>query len=321
MTNIFIIYHKEDNDGACSAGLLKTALEYTRKNENLNIEMWGVDYAMLTDFCERRTSEFDAMIEKYDEIYLTDMSFNSIWAMNALYKHAKKFVYFDHHTSIIEASKTNEFGKADGLRDISCSAILCVWKYYFGDKYIPRLLQELSDYDSWQWVNKDYKEDDIFALNIGFTIKGRLDPSYFSWLTAQIISGNSDIWAAEEADARKIGMESLIRQREHCKEMINEWGDLTWTVAGHKACALFSQEKFSSKSFISLADTDIQHGIVFRRKPTGDWVVSAYNVSDAVDFHLGLYLREKWNGGGHKGAAGCTLTQEQFIDILTNKSM
>lgn len=321
MTDILIIYHKEDNDGACSAGLIKTALEHTREDESLNINFWGVDYAMLTDFCERQTPEFDKMIEKYDEIYLTDMSFNSLWAMNALYKNAKKFVYFDHHASIIEASKTNEFGKADGLRDTSCSAILCVWKYYFGEDNINPVLQELSDYDSWQWVNKDYKEDDIFSLNIGFTIRGKLDPEYFACLTSHMINGNTANWAREEAEARQIGLESLLRQREHCKEMIKEWGDLTWTVAGHKACALFSQEKFSSKSFISLSDTDIQHGIVFRRKPTGDWVVSAYNVSDDVDFHLGLYLREKWNGGGHKGAAGCTITQEQFINILTNKSM
>ena len=44
------------------------------------------------------------MIESYDEIYLTDMSFNSIWAMNELYKKSKKFVYFDHHIAIIESS-------------------------------------------------------------------------------------------------------------------------------------------------------------------------------------------------------------------------
>lgn len=320
MKDILIIYHKEDNDGACSAGLIKTFLEHKFKPSELNIEFWGVDYAMLTDFYERHKNEFDGIIEKYDEIYLTDMSFNNIEAMNELYHKAKRFVYFDHHASIIEASKTNDFGQAEGFRDTNCSAILCVWRYFWGDDWIPQVLQELSDYDSWQWVNKDYKEDDIFALNIGFTIKGKLDPEYFARLTNSILH-ESNFYKEEEADARKVGLESLLRQREHCKEMIAEWGDLTWTVAGHKACALFSQEKFSSKSFISLADTDIQHGIVFRRKPTGDWVVSAYNVSDDVDFHLGLYLREKWNGGGHKGAAGCTISQEDFIKVLTTKTM
>ena len=179
----------------------------------------------------------------------------------------------------------------------------------------------MSDYDSWQWVNKGYNENDIFSLNIGFTIQGKLNPKYFAKLTEKIINKETFFVNLEEYKARKVGYDALIKQREHCKKIINDFGDLTWTLGGHKTCVLFSQEKFSSKSFRSLEKTDVQHGVVFCRKPTGDWTISAYNVSDDIDFNLGKYLFERWGGGGHKGAAGCTLSQEQFINVLINKQL
>ena len=30
-------------------------------------------------------------------------------------------------------------------------------------------------------------------------------------------------------------------------------------------------------------------------------------------------LKEKYKGGGHQGAAGCQVTEEQFIEILKNR--
>ena len=71
--------------------------------------------------------------------------------------------------------------------------------------------------------------------------------------------------------------------------------------------------------FKCLKGTDIRHGLVFKHHPNGNWVLSMYNINDDEEFHCGEFLKEKYNGGGHKGAAGCTLTQEQFIEILKNK--
>lgn len=328
---ILVIYHKEDNDGACSAGIIINKIneeddEAIAKDSSVlrsMISPFGVDYAILTNFYN--TDDFKHIYDFYDEVYLTDMSFNNIEAMNELYDMSvnagKKFVYFDHHAPVCAAAMENRFGNAKGWRETTCSAILCAWKYFYGEDNIPHLFEMLSDYDSWQWVNKGYDEDELFSINTGFTIKGKLDPFYWASIANAIRSDRHSDIANEISAAEKIGWETLQRQREHCKEMIKEWGDLSWTIGTHKACALFTQEKFSSRSFISLKDTDIECGIVFKHKPTGDWVISVYNVTDDIDFHIGEYLKSVYSGGGHKGAGGCTVSQDQFIDILTNKSM
>ena len=33
------------------------------------------------------------------------------------------------------------------------------------------------------------------------------------------------------------------------------------------------------------------------------------------------FMKEHYKGGGHPGAAGCTITQEQFIKILKKKEL
>jgi nanoRNase/pAp phosphatase (c-di-AMP/oligoRNAs hydrolase) len=72
--------------------------------------------------------------------------------------------------------------------------------------------------------------------------------------------------------------------------------------------------------FKSVADK-VGHGIVFKHRPDSNWVVSLYNTNIEETFHCGDYLKEKYGGGGHQGAAGCTLTQEQFISVLTKKEL
>ena len=65
----------------------------------------------------------------------------------------------------------------------------------------------------------------------------------------------------------------------------------------------------------------IEIGLVFKHSPNTKWTLSMYNVRDEYWFHCGEFLKERYNGGGHKGAAGCTLTQEQFIEILKKREL
>jgi nanoRNase/pAp phosphatase (c-di-AMP/oligoRNAs hydrolase) len=71
--------------------------------------------------------------------------------------------------------------------------------------------------------------------------------------------------------------------------------------------------------FKCLRKKGIRHGLVFKHQPDGNWVLSMYNINDNDNFHCGDFLRAKYNGGGHKGAAGCTLDEKTFIKILKNK--
>ena len=73
--------------------------------------------------------------------------------------------------------------------------------------------------------------------------------------------------------------------------------------------------------FKELRNGNNQNGIVFKRTPTGDWTVSLYNVNDWDDFHCGEYLKNKYKGGGHLGAAGATISQAKFIKMLKTKEI
>jgi nanoRNase/pAp phosphatase (c-di-AMP/oligoRNAs hydrolase) len=49
--------------------------------------------------------------------------------------------------------------------------------------------------------------------------------------------------------------------------------------------------------------------------------MSLYNIYDNDNFNCGTYLKENYNGGGHVGAAGCTITNTKFIKILKTKKI
>ena len=115
------------------------------------------------------------------------------------------------------------------------------------------------------------------------------------------------------------------------ENIIKTCGDCSWTVMFededrgrpfyHKACAIFHQGPSNSTMFKCLINKDIHHGLVFKHQSDGNWVLSMYNINESEWTDCGKFLKERYNGGGHKGAAGCTLTEEQFIDILKKKRL
>ena len=70
-----------------------------------------------------------------------------------------------------------------------------------------------------------------------------------------------------------------------------------------------------------LKNTAIKNGIIFKRNSDSTWTISLYNVNDDDDFHCGEFLLKKYKGGGHKGAAGCTLKESKFIKMLKTKEI
>lgn len=39
------------------------------------------------------------------------------------------------------------------------------------------------------------------------------------------------------------------------------------------------------------------------------------------EFYCGKYLKKNYGGGGHVGAAGCKVTEEQFIEMLKSRTI
>ena len=77
-----IIYHKEDNDGCCSAAIAKYYLVNELKVDAKNIKFLPANYAILSNIAD---SDFYYIDENYNEVSLfdfdgiiiTDVSFNN----------------------------------------------------------------------------------------------------------------------------------------------------------------------------------------------------------------------------------------------------
>ena len=104
--------------------------------------------------------------------------------------------------------------------------------------------------------------------------------------------------------------------------MIKVAGDKEWVVDGNrKTVMVVLYGPSSSLMFQSLRNTEYKNGLIFRRYADGKWGISLYNINVEDTFDCGAYLKEHYNGGGHIGAAGAGITEEQFVNLLKTKSL
>ena len=331
-----IIYHKEDNDGVFSGAIIYEFLISELKKNKESIDLLGADYNILNKFSESYKDNIEDLKNEYKSIIMADISFNDVFFMKSLYNLYKNdFIWFDHHAPIIHQSKVNKFSDISGLRDTSKSAILCVWEWLynpFNIEEIPELLKVLSAYDSWTYKENGYNFDYVYNINKGVTNKFNLDFN-------KIVNIIKDI--KDNKYIALIKLETLGRNLNNYDaqryiDIIKNSGDCTWKIytdnklfSGDElyrtACALFIQGPSNSvmfKSLIKGTNDDLMNGIVFKRNNDSTWTISLYNIRDNDNtFHCGDYLKKFYNGGGHKGAAGCTVDEKTFIKILKSKTL
>lgn len=332
MDSVLVIYHKEDNDGACSAGIIKAFLE--RYSKVTHIRFLGVTYADLANiWAADGIPDMAEWRELYDTIFMVDISFNNPLAMDQLRTwHGDSFIWCDHHKPAIEVSEEYDYGKTPGIRRTDQSALRNVWDFLvdlFKVKMgVPVELIELSDYDSWAWSRKDVYKDPaaqeaLFNFNTGMTNIFYLSPERFAewvglWLDGRYIAYNKYV-----TDAQVQG--ELIRtlDRKRIGKAVEEHGNMNWMLAGsRKCCMIFTTEHMNSQAFENLPDPEVRNGATLKYNAANDcWTMSLYNFDDNDEFDCGVYLKEHYGGGGHKGAAGCTLSNEQVSNMVLTKSI
>lgn len=333
-----IIYHKEDNDGVFSAAIFYDYIVNELHYKLEDLCFIGADYNELSKFAEE--NPVDKLHEDFENIIMTDISFNDISYMKALWEEFNNhFIWCDHHAPIIKASIEKNFDNIPGIRDTSRSAILCAWKYLYdqfdeeyNNKKVPELLRILSAWDSWSYEREGYEFEFVRDVNKGVTNQYNLNLGHTEKLIEIIKLYHKNNMKGTDIinDMQSIGHTINEYEDRTMENIVKNSGDCSWKVIindengkslARTACAIFHQGATNSIMFKSLIGKGIEQGLVFKHQSNGNWVLSMYNIYDNTDFHCGEFLKEKYNGGGHKGAAGCTLTQEQFIKILENKTL
>lgn len=321
-----IIYHKEDNDGVFSGAL---AYNYIKNHLGKNdIVLFGTEYNELNNIW--LSGEIENW--EYENIIMTDISFNDPKAMQYLYnKYGDRFVWIDHHAPIIKESFNYKFDKCPGLRDTSNSAIINIYKYLYDqvgenstNKKIPELLRVLSAWDSFTFQREGYELDFVSKVNIGINYMYNLDiERVIDLLSNLVVYGeDSDIEANNSyiQSAYSFGDVILTSKQQEDERLIKNCGDFNWTVDGRETCALFMQGPTSSQMFKSVKDK-VKNGLIFKRMQDGNWAISLYNTNLDDTFHCGEYLKKKYKGGGHVGAAGCQITEAKFKRMLKTKTI
>ena len=325
MKKTLLIYHFEDNDGVCSAAIMLHYLVNEMHIDKKDVELFGVNYNMLAALPD---TWFDEAVEKYDRVIMTDISFNDPNRMLKLKElFGSNFVWVDHHAPIIKESYRLEFDDVNGLRDTKHSAIVNMWRYLYDPlktEKIPLLFQYLSGWDSFSWKQYDMSFNDVRYVNKAYTKESQLNVDfYYNNMSKYLVNNRVHLAVFKEiSDMYRIGKRMCDKEDQYYKEMIDNVGDKEWVVDGNrKTVMVVLYGGSSSLMFQSLQDTEYKNGLVFRRYADGKWGISLYNINVEDTFDCGAYLKERYNGGGHKGAAGACITEEQFVNILKTKSL
>lgn len=332
---IFIIYHKEDNDGVFSAALAAKYLESLGSND---ITFFGTSYAELSEIA-KDCHYVKNLAKKFDSVVMLDISFNEMKMMKQLQEtFGENFIWIDHHGVIINKIAEKDIHIA-GIQDTRTSAIGLCFEYFYDpfrtyfDEW-PNLLKMLADYDSWN-LKTSYGTHRVYLVNTGITTITDLNINNVSAMIDNLFSINHDKDNKEWlVDVDKENDEHFVNTAYEKGKTIYEynkryWASLIdnaekdWTVGpdNRKAAMLVFAGPTSSRLFDSLKYTDIKHGLVFRRAPKNRWTVSLYNISPDYDkeFHCGKYIAKVYKGGGHAGACGATISNSKFMKLLRIK--
>jgi len=330
-----IVYHLEDNDGCSSAALIKYYLVNELHVPEKNIKLFPATYAILnnvlnSDFYYIDENYCKVNILDFDYFIMTDISFNDFEGMKIIYDtYGSNFIWIDHHAPIIKESIKQEYDiKINGIRDTSRSAILNTYKYCYDPLDIaylngnaPLVLRYLSAWDSWSISQENLDFDKTRNINTGFTSESKLAVDYWYDLMPKILENDK-----ANIDALLLAMEDRGRKineamDKRCEELVKNCGIGGFTVNGNKSCIIvFTSGPTSSLIFKSVRG-QYDNAVCFKSSSTGNVTISLYNVIDTHDFHCGEYLKNKYNGGGHEGAAGATISFDTFCEILKTKQI
>lgn len=338
MDKYLIIYHSEDNDGVFSATVYYDWLISVMHIDKESIQLMPATYNMLDQF-ENEYKDVRYLSDIYTYVIMLDISFDDASYMKELYDEFQdRFIWCDHHQSIITESKNVGFATSNGLRMIGQSTLLCTYEFLYKTKQFPRLFTILSAWDSFTYQQEGFSLDYVNDVNKGVTYMMSLDFNRIYSLVAELVVQYQH--PIENKVGVHINEDMLIQNFENTGKRLNryddfrfesivkDYGDFNWKLIDYdyegrinnrNACAVFFEGPTSSLMFKSLTGQMTDNGIVFKHMKDSTWDVSLYNIYENDEFDCSRYLKHKYNGGGHPRAARCTLSEDQFIFVLKNK--
>jgi oligoribonuclease NrnB/cAMP/cGMP phosphodiesterase (DHH superfamily) len=276
------VIHHNDLDGRCSAAIVRRAYE---EGTTIFIE---VDYANYND-----RIPYDS-IRLRDNVVIVDFALKPR-DMERLIATGAHIVWIDHHATAAEYPYLDIQGLRD-FADKSAAGCELTWRYFFGDKKMPRVVELIGDYDKWLLKYGENSFDCYEGM--------KMMPS----------EPLSDFWSKLFAEGEQelpmilmIGATARKYRDNYCKRICDTYG---YEI---KLPLLPTRTEIVEVEMVRAWVTNIygfgSQGFVERFK---EYDVCVAYIHDGKKYTVSLYsekvdvsgIAKMFGGGGHKGAAG-----------------
>jgi oligoribonuclease NrnB/cAMP/cGMP phosphodiesterase (DHH superfamily) len=284
MEKIVCIYHKNCTDGTTSAAVL------LKKFPDCKLFPMGHGY---------KEEELNKLLEEVDEntvVYISDFSLRPEDLKKLLNK-AKKVINIDHHIGVKDTLEeiAIEYPNFEFIFDNNSSGASLTWKYFYGEP-VPQLIKYVEDKDIWKW---EFKEDTKYV------------DSYLMMLTDK----PEEIKKLIESDISNIKEKGrLISQ--FIDYLINKFvenANPTYLKIDNYIVKAFNTGLFQSEIGNILSTRYNEPVALF--SINGDFVKISFRSNDDQNL-TALQLAKALGGGGHKNAAGASVSIVEFCNMI-----
>ena len=298
MKNIYIVYHKIDFDGVCSAAIVYWSLK--KYNNIHNIFFVPINYGDVFDLWDK--------VDMDDTVYMVDFSLpiKDLIALNNL----TNLILIDHHKTIVNDIQKSGI-EFNGIQKSGIGACYLTYNFinemidksdpFCPDKYeyVPYAIELLAKYDVWDL-------DDPNALTLQYALRcidDIFDPTNEIW--KKIVFNEIDIYRL--IDKGRIAQQyDKVSNAKYCDTVAFDS-----ELDGYKLLCV-NKALGSSIIFESIWDNTKYDIMCCFYRVKGTWNASFYTDKEGVDVGE---LAKKYGGGGHKQAAGIASVRELPFDV------
>jgi len=278
------VFYHSDLDGYCSAAIVKSYLK--EHYPNIIADFFEVDYNRKFPFSE---------IQEDEIVYVVDFSLD--W--NKLLDITKNVIWIDHHVSAIK--KYENYDWIPGKREIGIAACELCWRYFFPFREVPYAIKLLGDYDVWKF---ELPETRFFQLGM---------KEQQTHLSSSLWQNLFTCFSPREKLIKEITNQGKIinsYQNKQNKKLVEKISFYTH-FEDYKAICI--NAAFTGSYVFDSVDKktyDIMITFYFDGKK---WNISMYTENPKIDVSL---IAVKYGGGGHRGAAGFTVSEFLFKEVV-----
>lgn len=302
---VLVIYHRVDYDGLFSYAIARKRFE----DDGYEVEGFGYNYNDTVSFNRYKKNE-------YCKVVMCDISLppNDMIEFDSEFK--DDFIWIDHHITAIDNSVKYGYSFVNGVRDTSKAACQLSWEWFRNGHPLPYSVDLAATHDMWNKNSEHDWENTVATFQLGLTNEFGMNAQSFYDAYGRIIDEDDIEGLIESGRMLKKYTDGLF------ESWVNKYSFEVEVAGQYKAIAMLCPV-FTSKVFNSVSDKGYDLYICAEKSGVTDGLynISMYSDGAESDFSCGEYMAKNFNGGGHKGAAGGKMTEEQFIDFITKRSI